>query len=271
LLLLTAVLVLATCASAVAQPLWVDRSHSPSVSLEFLKPTFDSDFVGDDDPTFFSAVWVLSGRTRVNDVWTFVGSVPYSNIDVEGVESNSIGNIYIGTEVHHPDADIFAELGVRLPTAQEDEFGALITGQITDLVDRYEAFVGDALPVTIAFNYRHQAPAGFISRVRAGMSLWAPVGERDDEEAFLVYGGQIGYATANVRVLAGVTGRWILTEDTDGIAEATIHQLGLTAGPRFGRFHPALHFRIPLDEDLLDTVDFVWGLSVTLSEGEGES
>jgi hypothetical protein len=264
LLLLTGVIVLALCTSAVAQPLWVDRTDSPSVSLEFLRPNLD----GDADLAALSAVWTLSGRTRVNDVWSFVGAVPYSHFDIENAQaSTSIGNIYVGAEAHHPDADIFAEIGLRLPTAQEDEAGALAAGQLTDLVDRMEAFVSDAVPVTLAFNYRRQDEAGFISRVRAGMSLWAPVGDRDDEEAFLVYGGQVGYSPASVRVLAGVTGRWILTEDTDGIAEATFHQLGVTGGPSFGRFHPALHLRMPLDEDLLDVVDFVWGLSVTVSEG----
>ena len=62
----------------------------------------------------------------------------------------------------------------------------------------------------------------------------------------------------------GITGRWYLTAPSGGAGENTFHQIGITAGPRVGRFNPAFHIRVPMDEDLSDFIDYVWGVSVNV-------
>jgi len=42
----------------------------------------------------------------------------------------------------------------------------------------------------------------------------------------------------------------------------TIHQLGLSASYTTGRFIPGILFRVPMDDDLSEILDFVFGINV---------
>jgi hypothetical protein len=252
-------------ASALAQPLWLDRSSDRVMSLEFVKPNFDDP---DAEVAFSTAVWFLSARVAATNAVTVVGEAPFSNFSPDaGRGSSTIGNIYLGAEFHNRDAGVFAELGVRLPSVDDQELFAILLGGNTELVDRLEAFVDEALPVVVALNYWRSDAPGLVVRTRGGAAMWFPTGRRHDGEFFLLYGGQAGYSSDAFSVLAGITGRWLLTEDTEGIAEATFHHIGLAAGPRLGRVNPAFHMRIPMDEAVSDLFDFVWGVSVSVDIG----
>jgi len=259
----SSLMILVDCVAA--QSLWLDRSADRTVSLEFIKPRYD----GSSNETFFSASWTLSTRIAISDLTTVNVEMPFAHFNVDepvaGFDgSSTIGNIYVGAEIHGRESGLFGEFGVRLPTVDGEEIAAFITGALSDFVDREEAFVNDAFPLLAAINYHQHDPSGLVVRIRTGLSTWVAVGDRADTEIFLVYGGQAGYSSSGLSVLAGVTGRLWLTQEANDTSEAFFHQVAVMAGPRFGRFLPALQLRIPVDEQLNELIDFVWGLSLTV-------
>jgi hypothetical protein len=249
--------------AAFAQPLWVDRSADRALSLEFLKPNYE----GETDETFFSATWFLSARVAANDIVTVVGQAPFNRIAVEDQDgSSTLGNIYFGAEFHNRNARVFAELGVYVPIADDQEM-ATAFGALGNFVDRAEAFVTEAMPIALGINYYHRDSSGFVSRVRVAPTFWVATGEREESDVFLLYSGQVGYSSDVLCILAGVSGRWFVTSEDADISEATFHQMGLMVGGVWGIARPAVHLRAPLDEDLSNLVDLVWGLSVTVDVG----
>lgn len=259
--LVTAALALVTVETASAQPLWVDRSAPSSVALEFLKTNYS----GSADPTFFTAVWFMSGRFAVNDVFTIDAQVPFSHFAVDGGEgSGTIGNPYIGAEFHNDEAGIFAEVGVYFPAADDGEYDALFNGAYTEFIDRVDAFTTDAVPIVAAINLARHEESGLVYRVRVSPVVWFATGERQDNEQFFVYSGQFGFSSDELSVLAGLSGRWYVSAEDADFSEASFHQIGFMVGRPFGPVRPALTMRVPMDEDLSDAVDFVWGINVSV-------
>ena len=178
---------------------------------------------------------------------------------------NTLGNPYFGIELHGNNSPLYGEIGVRLPLAPDtDENEAAIVGLFTELVDRAEAFISDAIPISGAINYRHKNPTGFVLRLRGGSALWIETGEGDETELFLLYSVQAGYESSKFNFIGGFTGRWWLNEDGD-FGERTFHQLGLAANVAFGVARPGISFRVPLDEDMTDILDIVYGLTLSLN------
>lgn len=250
-------------ASAIAQSLWTDQRADKSLTLELLKPDFD----GPDNTTFATSVAVMSLRLTVGPRVHFVGEVPFAHFGADvgfgGQSENGLGNPYLGLEVRSSDSRVFGEFGLRLPIAPRNE--ATFVGFLTEL-DRWEGFLRDRLPVSAVFNYRYRAPAGFVTRLRLGPSVWIDAGDDADEsELLVVYSGQAGYEGRTVSLLAGLSGRMIVTESDINVGERTLHQLGLALTLGGGRVRPGAQLRIPLDQDLTDVLDAVFGLSLTVT------
>lgn len=245
-----------------AQPIWLDRSQDKTISLEILKP----DFEGDDRTTFATTAWFLSGRFTGRDRISWAYEIPFAHYGIDsefGEESkDALGNPYLGMEVHSKPFPFVGEFGFRLPLAPESFDDAAMLGYYTDFVDRAEAFVPDALPISGIVNYLKKEPSGFFSRVRGGMAAWIAIGDRDESEWFLLYSAQVGYESPQGDLVAGISGRWLLSGEDLDFGEATVHQLGLAAGVAWGTIQPGISLRVPLDEDLRDILDFVFGLTL---------
>ncbi len=260
-----------------AQSLWTDRMHASSVTLEWLKPNFE----GEGEYSFGTSTTFLTGRFatkggRVSIITDLpytvlgytthelAGSFPnYTTVEKTKTEG-TIGNPYFGIESLGKDSAFLFEFGTRLPVTPDDN-EAIFSGVLTDWIERMEAFITDAIPVQLGFNYLKQNPGGFILRTRLGMNGWIPTGDRDDGEFMMMYGMQFGYASDEIQVLTGFGGRLILTEEDLDFSERTFHQLGIAANARVGRFTPGLSMRVPLDEDLSEVLNYVFG--VTLGVG----
>jgi len=254
-----------------SQPLWLDRSHDKTVALEILKPDFDDEY----NTTFTSSLAVfLSLRYPIGKKVLLVAELPFVHSKAEffgyDKSDNSIGNPYLGLEIRGEGSPFFAEVGVRAPLTQEEEDGELnvaaIVGAMIDQVDRLEAFAPDYLPITGMVNYQHKDPSGFVFRLRSGPAFLIDTDKQEREDAtesFLLYSAQAGYESKQISVDAGLSGRWWLTtEEYDTFGERTIHQFGLTTSIGLGIVRPGLQIRLPLDKDLTEFLDLVFGVNL---------
>jgi hypothetical protein len=234
------------------------------MALQVLKPDFD----GPDNTSFLTSMAVVSLRLPVGPRVHFVAEVPLAHYGEDlpfagGLSKNAFGNPYAGLEVRSPANRVFGELGLRLPAAPDNQASAV--GAFTDL-DRMDAFIEDIVPVTALLNYRYRGPTGLVARVRAGPSVWIDVGDgRSESELFLGYSGQLGYEGPMVSVSGGFSGLMIVTEEDLDVGERTLHQIGLALTGGGGRIRPGAQIRLPLDEDLNDLLDVVFGVSLTVA------
>ncbi len=246
-----------------AQSIWTSQDESSSFSVEWLKPEFSDA----EDMSFFSSALFLSGRVWVHDDVRIVGDLPLANVDYkEGKAGLAVGNPYLGVEVGAPESPLWGEAGGRLPLASTNN-SALGVGFWSDY-DRCEAFMPHVLSVFALGNYQYQHRSGFSARFRAGPLLWVNTDKGvsgDRTEAYAVYSAQGWYDVDRARFGAGLTGRMIVTEADLKLDERTVHQLGVALIGKFGDVQPGLHLRMPLDKDLNDVLDFVFGMNVTVS------
>jgi hypothetical protein len=104
--------------------------------------------------------------------------------------------------------------------------------------------------------------SGAVVRLRGGPSLLINTDKdrfEDATELFIGYSAQLGYESEMVSIMGGFTGRANLTEEDADYGERSVHQLGFMASVGLGNVRPGIHLRLPLDEDLKDTFDFVLG------------
>jgi len=256
-----------------AQPIWLEQTSGNSIAIEVLKPNFK----GDDDFTFISSALFLSGRFSLGGNLIFVGEVPLAHANLDDIkivdpstgetifeldfESETIiGNPYVGLQFHKPGSNIFTEIGGRIPVTPDDKFSASSIGASADF-DRLEAFASDLLAITGKINYHNKNASNLVIRLRGGPTVWIPTDE-GDTELLLDYSAQVGYEGQQVSVIGGLTGRLIVTEEDLDFGERTFHHLGASASLNLGTVSLGIHFRIPIDEDLSDSIDSVLGLNL---------
>lgn len=248
-----------------AQSIWLDRSQDKSIGLEVMRPNFSAE-EGDE---VSGLLLFLSLRAPMTPQFRFVGELPFVR---SSYESNSffarsgsqstVGNPYLGFEIGQRGAPFLGEFGIRLPAASEDKFGAVLMGIVSDY-DRLEAFIPNTVSITGMLNYCHREASGFALRLRGGPSLLLNTDE-DDTELFIGYSVQAGYEAPRFSLLGGFTGRAIMTEEDADFDERSIHQLGFNVSAQFGKLRPGLHLRLPLDDDLQESLDAVLGFNLIL-------
>ena len=253
--------------TAAAQTIWTSSERTTNLTLEWLRPDFEEG----DDVSFFTSGLFLSGRLAVSDKLNLVADLPFAYYDAEvssggGNESDAtIGNPYLGLEVGRVDSPIWGELGLRVPLAPSDNL-AVGSGFYSDY-DRCEAFMPDILSFVGIANYQYRHDTGFSMRLRGGPLVLVDTDEAladSDSEVYAIYSLQGWYDTARMRFGAGFTGRlWASESDLD-FKERSVHHLGLAMAGKFRGVEPGLHFRLPLDEDLTDYMNYVFGINVTV-------
>ncbi len=237
-----------------------------------MKPNFKNDDTGSFTST--NSGWVVFGALRlpVSGKILFVGELPFvhgssetkSNFYNDSETQSFLGNPYLGFEIQDRTGAFTTEVGLRVPVTPEDKFLGVLTGIYTEY-DRFEAFLPDNLSVMTLTNYRYRGPSGFALKLRGGPSLLIYTGKDnlgDDVELFISYSAQAGYESERFSVVGGVTGRALLTEEGGGFDERSVHQLGFNASVGLGKARPGVHFRLPLDENLKDTLDAVAGINL---------
>ncbi|MFQ5601982.1 MAG: hypothetical protein ACE5HS_01785 [bacterium] len=251
-----------------AQSLWVNHLQGNYFALEIFKPNFDSDFIGESDLSFASSVVILTGWYVVSENFRLVGELPFAHGSIDEVgESETetiIGNVYIGLEFRKPNAPVFTEFGIRPPLAAEEKIIAPIIGIISEF-DRLEAFLPDIITLSGKVNYYQQNSSKMIFWLRGGPTAWLNSDDfvGDDSEIWMDYSAQIGYEGEQFRLMGGLTGRMIVTQDGIDFGDRFINQLTATASAKLGRVQPGILFRLPLDDDFfLNFVDFIFGFNL---------
>lgn len=265
--LLTAVLVSQMLISTLsAQSIWTNPQHGDSyLAVEVLRPEFE----GEDNVHSLSTAWFITGKFQIFERARLVAEIPLAYAKFDDSFSNdsefAIAAPYIGFEISRQGSSTFAEIGARLPTAPDDKFNALSLGLYAD-VDRFEAFLPDVLTIVGRINHFSTNSASLGLRVRVGPTVLINTegGGGDDAEFLLDYGGQIGHFGNHLMLMAGVTGRLILSQDGN-FGEKSFHQLGGSLILILGNLQPGIHIRLPLDEDLKDSLDFIAGLQLGIA------
>lgn len=271
---ITATLIALSPVALAAQSLWLDRSHDKTLTLEVLRPGFKNE-----DDTYAKSSnsgWVLflSSRVPLSKTAYFVGELPfaYGSYEYQSHRSNfqeretetTIGNPYLGIEIEAQYSPVFAQIGVRLPLTPEDNLLGALTGLISD-VDRLEAFLPNTTALNFALKFRQEDKPGFSFGLGGGTTFLFNTkgnGSDDDFDFLIGYSAQAGYNFRQLKVITGVTGRAILTQESANYGERSFHQFGLNASLGLGKLRPGLQLRLPLDNDLKSALDFVMGFSL---------
>jgi len=251
------------------------------VSVEWVKPSFD---VGDENPfTFFTSSLFLSGRFGVGETGRIVVELPISHAGIDdefagsGDDSDTqIGNPYLGFELR-PNPEFLLEAGLRLPVVDSEDY-SLFSEDVQSAAfgflsnpNRPFAFAPDLLTIHALGNYVGSPgndPA-FELRLRGGPvvairtndddALLGDAGDDADLYAFLdAFGWYVG---EQFDFGAGLSSRIIVTEG-GSFSDKNISEFGLSAIAKLEGIEPGLTFKVPLDEDISDVVNYTFGITV---------
>lgn len=266
-----------------AQSIWVPPSTGSIITLEILKPSFATDLA----TTRVTSVQILTLRVPFHGSDRLVIELPFAHADVPvatvprsgfisssffssnsntATSENVIGNPYVGIELG--EQDLYFEYGVRLPFHRRSgdwDNLALVVGS-SAVINRVEAYSPDFnLSFNGIVNYKRTTESGITIRLRGGPLFSFPRDESNGTEAFMIFSGQLWYETQYFTLGGGVSGRTIfLGNNLSGLslAERTIQQLGFTIAHTAGRVRPGIHVRLPLDDDLSNIFNVVYGFNV---------
>lgn len=246
-----------------AQSIWLNGNDANSINLEVVKPSIERE----NDITFSSSVWFVSGKFAVSSGVNILAEIPlvYFNESSEEGSQFVFGNPYLGIALFSGSSPFSTQFGVRLPFAPDSDAEngeALFYGLFTEFIDRPEAFLSNAVPVSARFQYSQVRLTGLAFHLRVEPAWWIATGERDDSELVSHYSAQIGYQSARTAIMGGISGLWWISGDEN--AEKNWHQLGVSASLTTGRVRPGISLRIPLDESINNIVDLTVGLNTSI-------
>jgi hypothetical protein len=245
---------------AAAQSNWLYPTTGQSVSLEAYRLSFHGLH------SFLSMTWFLSAKTSTS--FKGVSAVmewPFTNWDWDGDSKaqNFFGNPYIGIEYATRGSSPVGGGGIRFPVAPDDKCTAYEFAAAT-CFDRIEAFMPDVFTIYASGGYRYVFDEYHSIQLLGGPVImnWTEGGV--DSELFFDYKGEYWARTDILSFGVGFTGRILLTESDLDFDERTWHQLGFASSVAFGQFRPGFHMRIPLDEELKDFSDVIYGLNFSV-------
>ena len=251
---------------ATAQNYWLHPGEEKSLSLEIYKPKYAED----ENVGFFNSVWFISGHFKAGDKISVFVEIPVSFFDINEDKSyyedeTLLGNPYIGFVSKSPmtnQSQLFVgRVGVRLPIASDEKRNASVNGQATTF-NRFEAFFPDIFTLTAGLGFEIEAQSGIEYLINFDGAMMIPTEGEGDSELFLDYNFAIWFPFEKINFGAGFAGRLLVTESDLDLGERTFHQFGFTGNYKTGQFKPGIHFRMPLDDDLTEIIDYVYGPEV---------
>ena len=237
-----------------AQSLWLERGENGTVAFEIMKPNLDDP----DNSTLLTSAVYLSVIYPVSNSIVLSGEIPFGFWNSDSISpyfdererESTIGNIYLGLEIHKDEEPLYSDIGFRLPlTPNSDESGgnAGRAGRYADWVERKEAFIADYIPVIVGINYRQVIIKGLYIRVRVAPSVLISTHGEGQELGFL-FTTQLGYKTEMFNFITGFS-----SGGTGGLyySDSPGSQLGFATNLNFGRVSPVFFFKIPLEENYM--------------------
>ncbi len=260
---------------AEAQTPWQGFSGKSSVAMNYKRLHFKSNDYWRASGTLLA----LEIATRGTDRRALIIKVPFAfyresyksyHSLVERRYSQGLpGNPYFGARILSPNPFVSFDFGLRLPITGDSEIDAAVSGMLAD-IDQMEAFIHNYLLINLGFSFDMKNSEGVFARLTAAPNYWIYIGKSkyvDFAELILHYGAIVGFENQDIRLQGGISGLTIFSEGDAFTDETSMHQFGLEMSYRVGKFWPGIHFRLPLDDDTKDVIDFVWGISV-MYEGE---
>jgi len=256
--LMIAFIIAGTAVSLQAQTGWLYPLSERGISLEIFKGDFSRDY----DFTFATSNMFLTGHFPVSDALSIIFELPYSHVDRKNSDfdsQNLLGNPYIGIKSSPLSSGTIFSAGMRVPMAPDNRLGASETGIIVSF-NRFEAFIPDLFTIGASIGGRSISPDNIIFESMIGPTMLMPT-EGGDGELYIDYRGELWIKTKTVDFGFGLSGRYLLTESDLSFGERTVHIMGFAVNLSTGRLQPGIHFRAPLDDDLQDVLDFVYGIN----------
>ncbi|KAB2924527.1 MAG: hypothetical protein F9K22_05800 [Bacteroidetes bacterium] len=263
-----------TLPSLHGQSMWTVGQTRKEVSVEFLSLGFNSDnFI--DDMSGYSMY--ITGRLPFGEHNAFMLMLPYAHgeyptyttwlFTVNGQNHSTIGNVYLGVELVKPETGMTTNIGLFLPTIDKEKWTAIISGLFSD-IDRYESYIPEF--VSIAFRTgKHFNPDGGLGlRLRAGITGMLNTASQsnggDSFEAMMVYAAQPTITAGAVQIVAGFSGRMMLTDGAD-LEDRVLHQAGIAGTVTLGPVRFGAYYRLPINDMLKTFMKSSVGGNVTLT------
>lgn len=261
-------LVLTLAGTSAAQTHWLHPGEGNNVTLQAFKPKFS----GEMGLSTLTSVLFLSSETKIGETIDLVVDVPLVNVDYDesfpyaGDNETLIGNPYIGLEARLNERDAatttIGRVGVRPPLAPDDKWEASFIGFLT-CPYRLEALVPDLWSFTFGGGFGIEQDSGFRLKSNVDAVILVPTRDGADTEIYLNYNLTAWLRASDLKFGAGVGGRWHASGGDPDFGESSLHQLGFAGVVDLGVVQPGLHLRVPLDDDLSDWIDYVYGFSLS--------
>ncbi len=248
-------------AQVLGQTRWLPPRNYDSVVLEIMKPNLELDGV-----SFLSSASVATAQFAVGQERRhfLTVDIPFAHIGIDGDESETaIGNPYVGISIFDASNPVIYEFGGRIPIASNN-FAALIATLVD--FDRFEAYAPESASVSAALHYFPSRSGDWVLQTRLGPTVLLDLdpGEFDaTADLFANYSLQTWYYSGAFQLGMGISGRLLITDDAS-LAERIVHQAAVSVQYDFRSLIPGVHVRLPLDDDLSDAVDLVYGVNVTI-------
>lgn len=242
------------------QSVFLSRNDESLVTFELTKVEFD----GGSDISAVTSASFIGFRVPLSTGATFVADLPVAVFDADGVDAEiAVGNPFVGVEVPLGTEQVSFRLGGRLPVAPENNTATIVG--LYDRVERLGSWLTRSVPVQGIFSYQNwNRVTGLVIRFAAGPELWIPTEDGVDSDVVALYNAQFGYATEQFTLMGGFGGLLVLSEEDANLGERSLHQATVSISLLTGNVRPGIHLRLPLDEDMTDTVDYGIGLNVAV-------
>ncbi len=258
-----------------AQISWLRPEKDKTVTLQMLHVALN----GDSYIAFPSSLLFLSGRFPMGENLHFVAEFPMSYVNYDHdyfdwysqrkISSQTLlGNPYLGVETSKPGSTAIFKLGGRIPIASKEKDDAAALG-VLGAFDRAEGFGPDIFSATMQAGYRYDSESGYTLKGLIGPTLLVSTasGQDHSSEVWADYQGEVRLHGSRLTAGIGLTGRYLLSAEHVGdmtFGERIVNQVGFAMTVDAGRIEPGVHVQVPLDEDLNDAVQVVYGLVLTV-------
>ncbi len=256
-LTLLLVVALASAIGAQGQSAHQSPRNYGAASFEVLRPKFDA--LGSSLATAaYTAAYQVGVGSKGRTFLT--GTIPLSHTSFDDSDpETALGNPYVGVTLFARSDPVVYEFGIHLPLASENS--GVTAGFFGDY-DRFEAYQPDLLTVRSSLVYFPSRSGDWVMFTRLSPVLMIRTGDVGDEargELMADYALHFFYYGPALQGGLSFTGRAALTED-GSFGERTVHHTGITIQKDLGPVIPGIQFRMPLDDDLRDVVDYTLGI-----------
>ncbi len=256
-----------------AQSIYTDFERDKRLNLEIVKPAISSNLYNSAvNSSFLNSSIFFTTHIPFWEKYLFIAELPfaYANVDLAdfrsaNIKGTTIGNLYLGFQSYLEDTPaLMTEFGIRLPLAAKENNGTVI-GEISDLIERAEAFTPGILSVHGMLNYFRKNSSGYSLRARLGPIFWFNTNENSSlgPDVFFVYGVAFGMDQEIVRVKGGVNGRLSTIQNSLNSGKRFFHQFGIHIDFGAAKVKPGFSLRVPLNRNYENIIDYSFGFNLS--------